>query len=139
VENTWAPTRATWGIENRTTAIRVIAGSGEKAMRVEYRQTAADMNPYIAIATCLAAGLDGIEKRVEPPEPCRGNGYEMTDAPLLPSNLGEAVRALRQSQAAPALLGTAFVDHYIRTRDWEWRAAERAVTTWELERYLEIV
>jgi glutamine synthetase len=139
VENTWAPTRATWGIENRTTAIRVIAGTSGKSMRIEYRQTAADMNPYIAMATCLAAGLHGIENRIEPPEPCRGNAYEMKESPLLPSSLGEAVRLLRGSETATRILGAGFVDHYARTREWEWRVWEQAVTTWELERYLEII
>ncbi len=139
VENTWAPTRATWGIENRTTAIRVIGGGSPKSMRIEYRQTAADMNPYIAMATCLAAGLHGIENRIEPPEPCRGNAYEAKGAAPLPSNLGDAVKLLRQSEAAAKILGAGFVDHYARTREWEWRTWERAVTTWELERYLEII
>lgn len=139
VENTWAPVSATWGIENRTTAIRTIAGTSDEAMRIEYRQTAADMNPYIAMATCLAAGLHGVENAIEPPEPVRGNAYLAAGAPPLPSNLGEAIRRLRQSEVAPKILGAAFVDHYLRTREWEWRQAERAVTTWELERYLEII
>jgi glutamine synthetase len=137
VENTWAPTTATWGRENRTTAIRVI-GDSPKSMRIEYRQLGADMNPYIGMAVSLAAGLYGIEKQLEPPPPCAGNGYEAQAKPL-PRNLKDAVLLLKQSARARELLGDAFVDHFVRTREWEVRQYERAVTTWELERYLELV
>ena len=137
VENTWAPTSATWGRENRTCAIRVI-GDGPKSMRVEYRQLGADMNPYVGMAASLAAGLWGIENRVEPPPPVDGNAYAAGGAPALPRSLKDAVELLRRSERARALLGEGFVDHYLRTRDWEVRQFERAVTTWELERYLEL-
>src|SRR5262249_34061940 len=136
-ENTWAPTSATWGVENRTTALRVIADS-RKAARVEYRQMGADMNPYIGMAVSLAAGLWGIENEVEPPAVCPGNAYQ-TNGPLLPRNLKDAVALLRGSEQASRLLGEGFLDHYLRTRDWEVRQFERAVTTWELERYLELI
>jgi glutamine synthetase len=138
VENTWAPTTATWGFENRTCALRVI-GDSPKSMRVEYRQLAADMNPYVGMAVSLAAGLWGIEHAVEPSPPCEGNGYAARDAAPLPRNLRDAVELLRRSERARELLGEGFVDHYLRTRDWEVRQFERAVTTWELERYLELV
>jgi glutamine synthetase len=137
VENTWAPTTATWGRENRTCAIRVI-GDSAKSMRVEYRQPGADVNPYVAMAASLAAGLWGVENEVEPPAACGGNGYAADAAPL-PRNLRDAVELLRRSERARELLGEAFVDHYVRTREWEVRRYERAVTTWELERYLELV
>jgi glutamine synthetase len=137
VENTWAPTTATWGRENRTCAIRVI-GDSPKSTRVEYRQPGADVNPYVAMAASLAAGLWGIENEVEPPEACAGNGYAAEAAPL-PRNLRDAVELLRRSERARELLGDGFVDHYVRTREWEVRRFERAVTTWELERYLELV
>jgi glutamine synthetase len=137
VENTWAPTSATWGVENRTTALRVIADSAKSA-RVEYRQLGADMNPYVGMAVSLAAGLWGVENEVEPPPPCVGNAYE-ADAPPLPRSLKDAVALLRASPRAAELLGEGFLDHYLRTREWEVRQFERAVTTWELERYLELV
>ncbi|SET25886.1 glutamine synthetase family protein [Stigmatella erecta] len=137
VENTWAPTTATWGRENRTTAIRVI-GDNPKAMRLEYRQLGADMNAYIGMAASLAAGLWGIENEVEPPPVCAGNGYEATAQPL-PRNLKEAVALLSASERARELLGEDFVDHYVRTRQWEVRQYERAVTNWELERYMELI
>jgi glutamine synthetase len=138
VENTWAPTTATWGRENRTCAIRVI-GDSPKSMRIEYRQLGADMNPYVGMATSLAAGLYGIEHRMEPPPPCDGNAYSAKDAPPLPRNLKDAVELLKRSERARELLGEGFVDHFVRTREWEVRQFERAVTTWELERYLELI
>jgi glutamine synthetase len=138
VENTWAPTTATWGRENRTCAIRVI-GDSAKAMRIEYRQLGADMNPYVGMAVSLAAGLWGIEHEIEPPPPVDGNAYSARDAAPLPRNLRDAVALLRRSERARELLGEAFVDHYVRTREWEVRQWERAVTTWELERYLELI
>ncbi|MFZ5468776.1 MAG: glutamine synthetase family protein [Myxococcota bacterium] len=137
VENTWAPTTATWGIENRTTAVRVI-GDSAKSMRIEYRQLGADMNAYVGMAASLAAGLWGIENEVEPPPPCAGNGYQAKAAPL-PRSLKDAVKLLESSKRARSLLGEGFVDHYLRTREWEVRQFERAVTTWELERYLELI
>jgi glutamine synthetase len=137
VENTWAPTTATWGRENRTCAIRVI-GDSPKSMRIEYRQPGADVNPYVAMAASLAAGLWGIEHEVEPPPACDGNGYAANAAPL-PRCLKDAVELLKRSERARALLGEGFVDHFVRTREWEVRQHERAVTTWELERYLEII
>jgi len=136
VENTWAPTSATWGRENRTCALRVI-GPDPKSMRVEFRLLGADMNPYVGMAASLAAGLWGIEHRVEPDEPVSGNAYRADAAPL-PRNLRDAVTLLDRSSVARDLLGEEFVDHYLRTRTWEVRQYERAVTNWELERYFEL-
>jgi glutamine synthetase len=137
VENTWAPVTATWGVENRTTALRLI-GDSAKSIRIEYRQLGADMNAYIGMAASLAAGLWGIENEIEPPEPVSGNAYA-SPGPPLPRSLKDAVALLKQSERARELLGAGFVDHYIRTREWEVRQFERAVTTWELERYLELI
>jgi glutamine synthetase len=140
VENTWAPTTATWGHENRTAAIRLIGDAGSpKSLRLEYRQTGADINPYLAMAASLAAGLWGVENGVEPPPPCEGNAYAAKAAAPLPRCLKDAVELLRRSERAREILGEGFVDHYVRTREWEVRQFERAVTTWELERYLEVI
>ena len=139
VPGVWAPLTASWGHENRTCAIRAIKGS-PGATRLEYRQTAADINPYVAIATCLAAGLWGIENRVSPPPPARGDasGDEAGYRPL-PRTLREANALLAASTRARTILGDGFVDHYVRTRDWEVRQYERAVSDWELKRYFESV
>jgi glutamine synthetase len=138
VPGVWAPTNATWGIDNRTVALRAVLGPSPSSVRVEYRLAGADINPHLAIAASLASGLYGIEHQLDPPDPVRGNAYE-GDAPALPRSLDEAVRRLGQSTVARDLLGTEFVDHYMRTREWEVRQHQRAVTDWELERYFEIV
>jgi glutamine synthetase len=105
---------------------------------VEYRFAAADMNPYIAMAASVASGLHGIEREIALPPETRGNGYDAKAEPL-PGSLREATARLAESKEARELLGETFVDHYVRTRDWECRQFESAVTRWELERYFEII
>lgn len=140
VPGVWAPLNASWGFENRTCALRVIgAGDGDgKATRIEHRQPAADMNAHVTMATLLAAGLYGIERKLEPAPAVRADAADC-DAPRLPRCLEEAVERLSRSRAARDLLGDAFVDHYLRTRVWEIRQYQRAVTDWELDRYFEII
>jgi glutamine synthetase len=138
VPGVWAPLNASWGIENRTCAIRAIPGSA-KSTRLENRQTAADINPYIAMATTLAAGLWGLEQRGEPPAPVEGDASARGDLAPLPTTLRDAITRLGASPRARELLGAGFVDHYVLTRDWECRQYDRAVTEWELERYFETV
>jgi glutamine synthetase len=136
----WAPTSATWGVENRTTALRVIAG-GPRTQRVEYRVAAADINPYVALAAAIGSGLWGIEHRIEPDPPVGGNAYaaEPRANRALPRTLGEAADRLSKSQAARELLGAPFVEHFAASREWEEREFRRAVTDWELARYFEII
>jgi glutamine synthetase len=137
VRGAWSPTLATWGVDNRTTALRVILGS-PNSTRVEFRFAAADMNPYIAMAASVAAGLYGIEHELVLPPETTGNGYD-AKAASLPATLRLATEALAASKEVRDLLGAPFVDHYLRTRDWECRQFESAVTKWELERYFEII
>jgi glutamine synthetase len=138
VPGVWAPLNASWGVENRTCAIRAIPG-GPKATRLEYRQTAADINPYVAMATTIAAGLWGIEHGTAPPLPVDGDASGRGDLAPLPRTLREATDRLARSEVARALLGEPFVDHYVRTRDWECRQYEKVVTEWELRRYFEAI
>lgn len=138
VPGVWAPTNATWGIDNRTVALRAVLGPSPSTVRVEYRLAGADINPYVAIAAGLAAGLYGIEHELELPEPIVANAYEGKARPL-PCSLEEATALLKQSQAAKELLDAEFVDHFVRTREWEVRQYQRAVTDWELQRYFEII
>ncbi len=136
----WAPTDATWGVENRTTALRVIPGSA-KSQRVEFRLGSADANPYIALAAALGAGLYGIAHKLEPTEMVTGNAYEQ-DQPeqlALPADLATAAAALRNSAAAREFFGAEFVEHYAASREWECREFRRHVTDWELSRYFEII
>ncbi len=136
----WAPTDATWGVENRTCALRVIPGSA-KSQRVEYRIAAADINPYIALACAIGSGLWGIENKIEPDAAIEGNAYEKTFPKnrSLPRNLFEAAERLEGSKAARSLFGDAFVEHYAATRKWEEREFRKAITDWELARYFEII
>ena len=136
----WAPTAAAWGIENRTTALRVIRG-GPSSHRIEYRIAAADINPYIALAAAIGSGLWGIENRIEPDAPIEGNAYDR-DHPLhrrLPATLFEAAERLLASKPARTLFGGEFVEHYAATRQWEEREFRKAITDWELARYFEII
>ncbi len=136
----WAPTNATWGVENRTTALRVIPGS-EKSQRIEYRIAAADINPYLAMAAAIGSGLWGIENKIEPTKIVEGNAYtqEFPEKMRLPSTLTEAAGRLRASKAARKLFGDDFVDHYAQSREWEEREFRKAITDWELARYFEII
>lgn len=136
----WAPTDATWGVENRTTALRVIPGSA-KSQRVEFRLGAADANPYIALAAALGSGLKGIEEGLIPGAQTKGNAYEQTfpEEWALPETLDVASYRLSQSAVAKDLFGEAFVKHYSETRRWESREFRKHITDWELQRYFEII
>jgi glutamine synthetase len=136
----WAPLDATWGVENRTTALRLIPGS-EKSQRVEVRIGSADANPYIALAAALGAGLHGIEQGLDPGQIVEGNAYtqEFPAHLKLPCTLWESAQRLRHSEAAKTLFGEAFVEHFVATREWEERQFRRHVTDWELARYFEII
>jgi glutamine synthetase len=139
VEGAWAPTRSNWGVDNRTTAFRVIPGS-PKSTRLETRVSGSDVNPYLALAAALGSGLYGIEHQLElPAGPVRGSGYGDETAVKLPANLHEAASRLASSQAAREIFGEAFVEHFAATRLWEWRQSQAAVTSWEMERYFEII
>ncbi len=136
----WAPTDATWGIENRTCALRAIPGA-PAAQRVEYRVAAADINPYIALAAALGSGLWGIENEIEPSASIVGNAYEkkFPAKMALPKTLMEAAGRLRRSKPARELFGDDFVEHYAQSREWEEREFRRAITDWEMDRYFEII
>ena len=136
----WAPTDAAWGIDNRTCAIRAIPGS-KASQRVEYRVTAADINPYIAAAAALGSGLWGIENKIDPGEPVVGNAYEkqLPEERRFPATLADAAMRLKSSKAARELFGDGFVDHYAATRLWESREFQRHITDWEMDRYFEII
>lgn len=135
----WAPANATWGFDNRTAAVRVIQGNMESA-RIESRIPGADTNPYLAMAAALASGLYGIKNKLklEIPESA-GNSYQNKKAGVLPVNLMTATEKMANSDIAKELFGGAFVDHFTRTRDWEWRQFASQVTDWELKRYFEII
>ncbi len=136
----WAPTDATWAVENRTTALRVITGS-EKSQRVEMRLGSADANPYLALAAALGSGLLGIDEELEPEAMVTGNAYEQTfpEHLALPRSLDLAAERLRTSRVAERLFGIDFVKHYAATRTWEAQEYRKHISDWELQRYFEII
>jgi glutamine synthetase len=138
VPGVWAPLVACWGVENRTCSCRVIGLGQGSALRIEHRQPAADMNPYVAMAATMAAGLWGIEKGLSLPPETRGDAGN--DGPgRLPRTLREATERFAASKTARALFGSEFVEHYAITRAWEAREYDKAVTDWELARYFEVI
>lgn len=139
VEGAWAPTTLTWGMDNRTVALRVLSGS-QKSCRLETRVAGSDANPYLAMAGCLAAGLYGIKNKLKLKQPATtGNGYSDYSNGVLPATLIEATQQMKNSKVAKELFGAAFVDHFTQTREWEWRQHLKAVTDWEYKRYFEII
>jgi glutamine synthetase len=139
IEGAWAPTTLTWGLDNRTVALRILSGSS-KSCRLETRVIGSDVNPYLAMAACLAAGLYGIKNKLKLKQPATvGNGYRDYSNGILPSTLIEATQQMKQSKVAKEILGVAFVEHFTQTREWEWRQHLKAVTDWEYKRYFEII
>ena len=139
VEGAWAPTTLTWGVDNRTVALRVLC-SGSKSARLETRVIGSDVNPYLAMAAALASGLYGIKKKLKLTQPMTiGNGYRDFANGVLPNTLQAATQSMKDSTLARDLLGNQFVDHFVATREWEWRQHLKVVTDWELKRYFEII
>jgi glutamine synthetase len=139
VDGFWAPVKPTWGVDNRTASFRVLAGS-PKSTRLETRCPGADVNPYLAVAACLAAGLAGVERGLQlTTPPIEGTNVGADDIPRAPRTLIETTRNFRQSDFARDWFGDAFVDHFAATREWEWRQWLDAVTDWELKRYFEAI
>lgn len=143
VPGTWAPVMPSWGVQNRTAALRVINDSPE-ATRVEFRVPSADSNPYTTLAMCLAAGLYGIREKIDPGPAAEGSVYDLpyVAQKALPRDLGEAVERFAASKAARALFGPEFVTMYAAIRRKEFQDYcdyLREITPWEIERYLGIV
>jgi glutamine synthetase len=139
VDGFWAPVKPTWAVDNRTASFRVISG-GPKSTRLETRCPGADMNPYLATAAVLAAGLHGIERGLKLTTPAiTGSNQGSEHIPRAPRTLIETTRIFRESKVARDWFGDEFVDHFAATREWEWRQWLDAVTDWELKRYLEII
>jgi glutamine synthetase len=139
VDGFWAPVKPTWGVDNRTASFRVIAGS-PKSTRLETRCPGADVNPYLAMAAVIAAGLHGVEKGLKlTAAPITGTNQGADHIPRAPRSLIETTRIFQRSDIARDWLGDTFVDHFAATREWEHRQWQDAVTDWELKRYFEII
>lgn len=142
VRGSFAPTTVTWGVDNRTCALRVVATPGNpQATRIENRVPGSDVNPYLGLAAMLAGGLHGVREKLEPPPATSGSAYDAPEntAPPLPRALPEAVELFEKSELAKKAFGEAFVRHYSRTRRWEWEQFSRVVSPWERARYGEVV
>jgi glutamine synthetase len=130
----WAPTTLAWGIDNRTCGFRIVGSGGGK--RVECRIPGGDVNPYLAFAATIAAGLHGIENGLELPPAFEGNAYE-SSVERFPSTLREATAALEGSAVARSSLGDDVVDHYLNYARTEQELFDRVVTDWERARLYE--
>ncbi len=131
----WAPTALVWGRDNRTCGFRVV-GHGE-SYRVESRLPGADVNPYLAFAATIAAGLHGIEHALDPGPPFIGNAYEAVDVPRVPISLVEAIAEFEGSEVAAKAFGAAVHEHLVNTARQEWLSFGRVVTDWERRRNFE--
>ena len=132
---TFAPTKAVWSMDNRTAGYRVV-GAGTRAIRVECRIGGADLNPYLAMASQIAAGIAGIENRLTLEAEFKGDAYG-GEGREIPKTLRDAVSALEQSQMLRSAFGDDVIDHYVHAANWEQFETDRRVTDWELKRGFE--
>ena len=134
-EGSWAPTATAWSRDNRTTGFRVV---GEQdSLRIECRIPGADANPYLLFASIIASGMDGIERRIEPPPPHDGDAYRASHLRALPRSLEAATDLFASSSFARQAFGDDVVDHYAHFFSSENEAFNRAVSDIELQRYFE--
>lgn len=131
----WAPTAIAWGVDNRTVGFRVV-GHGP-SLRVECRVPGADANSHLAFAATVAAGLWGLEHRIEPPPEYRGNGYAATDVERIPTSLPEALALWEGSEMARAAFGEDVHEHLANFARQEWLRFMGQVTDWERVQYFE--
>ncbi|WP_375174665.1 glutamine synthetase family protein [Pseudooceanicola sp.] len=135
-KGTFAPTKAVWSVDNRTAAFR-LCGEGTKGVRMECRIGGSDLNPYLAQAALLAAGIKGIEEGLELAPPTKGDVYDAEGVAEIPTSLREATETLAASAMLRESFGDFVVDHYVRCAQWEQEEYDRVVTDWEIERGFE--
>jgi glutamine synthetase len=133
---TFAPTRAIWSLDNRTAGYR-LCGEKTRSVRVECRIGGSDLNPYLAYAGQIAAGLAGIEQQLDLEVAFSGDAYQGDSLRRVPGTLREATRALDESTMLRAALGDDVVDHYVHAARWEQSEYDRVVTDWEIARGFE--
>ncbi|MBD3663916.1 glutamine synthetase [Sulfitobacter sp. TSTF-M16] len=135
-KGTFAPTKTVWSVDNRTAGFR-LCGDGTKGIRVECRIGGSDLNPYLAQAAMLAAGIKGIEDKMTLAPPTSGDVYDDGSAADIPQTLRAATETLRTSEFLRAAFGDRVVDHYVRAAEWEQEEFDRVVTDWEIARGFE--
>jgi glutamine synthetase len=133
---TFAPTKIMWSEDNRTAGFR-LCGEGTRGIRMECRIGGADLNPYLAFAALIAAGLAGIDERLELDQPFVGDAYQATMLPEIPKTLREATETMAGSEMLKAALGEEVIEHYVHTARWEQLEYDRRITDWELHRGFE--
>jgi glutamine synthetase len=133
---TFAPTKAIWSKDNRTAGYR-LCGEETKAIRIECRVGGSDLNPYLAFAALIAAGIDGIEKKLELEAPYEGDAYFGKDIREIPRTLRAATKAMTESEMLRAAFGDEVIDHYTRAAEWEQEEYDRRITDWEVARGFE--
>ena len=133
---TFAPTKIMWSEDNRTAGFR-LCGEGTKGIRMECRIGGADLNPYLAFAGLIAAGLAGIDEELELQQPFRGDAYQAAELPEIPKTLREATETMAGSAMLRSALGDEVVEHYVHTARWEQFEYDRRITDWELHRGFE--
>mgnify|MGYP002526984738 CR=1 FL=1 len=136
VAGTFAPTKAVWSVDNRTAGYR-ICGADSKAVRIECRVGGADLNPYMAMAGLLAAGIDGIENKRELEPAFIGDAYKGDGVREIPHTLRAALEALDGSAMLRAAMGDDVIEHYLHAGRWEQSEHDRRVTDWEVKRGFE--
>jgi glutamine synthetase len=134
-EGSFAPTTAAWGIDNRTAGFR-LAGHGG-SIRIECRVPGADVNPYLAFAGLIQAGLYGIENNLELEDPLMGNIYQNKKAKSVPGTLREAIDLAKKSKLLPKIFQADVLEHYIHAAEWEQSEYDKSVNDWEHQRYFE--
>lgn len=131
----FAPVNASWGLENRSAALRAIRGDKRERWRIECRRPGADANPYLVLAALVAAAADGIRRGATPPAPLEGDVSARDDVPALPGSLESALAAFDADAGFRSLLGETFCSYYAVSRAWELKAWRESVSDWERERY----
>jgi glutamine synthetase len=133
---TFAPTKAIWSVDNRTAGFR-LCGAHTKSLRIECRIGGSDLNPYLAFAALIAAGLAGIEEKLELEAPHVGDAYVGKRLREVPKTLREATALMAKSKMLRTAFGDAVIDHYVHTAEWEQYEYDRRITDWELMRGFE--
>lgn len=136
VAGTFAPTKAVWSKDNRTAGYR-LCGEDTKGIRIECRVGGADLNPYLAMAALIAAGIDGIERELPLEAPFVGDAYGGTEVREIPRTLRDATEALDGSSLMRSAFGDEVVDHYVRAARWEQEVADKLIADWEIARGFE--
>ena len=135
-KGTFAPTKTAWSVDNRTAGFRV-CGEGTKSVRVECRIPGSDVNPYLAQAALIAAGLQGIENQMPLAEPATGDLYNDDNVAEVPRTLRSAIVSFKNSSMLVNAMGEEVVNHYTRCAQWEQDCFDNAVTQWEVARGFE--